>query len=84
MSSRESRVTGQLIDGSRGSRVKNVTHCHLRVRGSACFCAKTTEPVEMAFGMWTRLGPRRGVEWIRGVPDTPDEGANFGASPGPL
>ena len=84
MSSRESRVTGQLTDGSRGSRVKNVTHCHLCVRASACFCAKTTEPVEMAFGMWTRLGPRRGVEWIRGVPDTPDEGANFGGISRPV
>jgi len=28
-------------------------------------CAKTAEPVDMSFGMWTRVGPRKHVlDWV--------------------
>jgi len=26
-------------------------------------CAKLAEPIEMPFGLWTRLGPRKHVTW---------------------
>ena len=34
--------------------------------------AKTAEPIEMAFGLWTRLGPRNHV--LDGSPNPPLEG----------
>jgi len=38
--------------------VKKAAHC--KVQGlSAVSCAKTAIPVEMPFGMWTRVGPRK-------------------------
>jgi len=33
---------------------------------SVCYTsdsAKTAEPIEMAFGLWTRMGPRNHVRW---------------------
>ena len=37
-----------------------VAHC--KVKGlSAVSCAKTAEPIEMLFGMWSRLGHRNHV-----------------------
>jgi len=33
---------------------------HLR-RHSAVSCAKTAEPIEMSFGLWTRVGSRKRV-----------------------
>jgi len=35
--------------------------------------AKVAEPIEMPFGLWTRVGPRNHV--LDGVPDAPWEGA---------
>jgi len=35
--------------------------------------AKMAEPIEMPFGMWTRVGPRNCV--LDGAPDPPQEGA---------
>jgi len=32
-----------------------------KYRDFAVSCAKTAEPIEMLFGMWTRLGPRKHV-----------------------
>jgi len=26
-------------------------------------CAKTSEPIEMPFGLWARMGPRNRVRW---------------------
>jgi len=35
---------------------------HYKVYGfSAVSCAKTAEPIEMWFGLWTRVGPRKHV-----------------------
>jgi len=45
-------------------------------------CAKTTEPVEMPFRVWTWVGPRNHVVG-RGL-DPPGKGAVLGASPIPL
>jgi len=38
---------------------------HTKVEGpSPVSCAKTAEPIEMPFGMWTRVGPRKhALEW---------------------
>jgi len=36
---------------------------------------KTAEPIEMPFGVWTRVGPRNHV--LSGGPDPPKEGAIF-------
>ena len=33
----------------------------VKYRDFAVSCAKTAEPIEMLFGMWTRLGPRKHV-----------------------
>jgi len=30
-------------------------------RKAAMSCAKTAEPIEMPFGIWTRVGPRKHV-----------------------
>ena len=38
-----------------------VTPGHGR-RHSAMSCAKTAEPIEMPFGLWTRVGPRKHVD----------------------
>jgi len=35
-------------------------HCKVKGR-SAVSCAKTAEPIEMPFGLWTRVGPREHV-----------------------
>jgi len=44
-------------------RGKEAAHC--KVEGpSQVSCAKTAEPIEMPFGMWTRVGPRKhALEW---------------------
>jgi len=31
----------------------------VKYRLSAISCAKTAEPIEMPFGMWTQVGPRK-------------------------
>jgi len=36
-------------------------------------CAKTAKPIEMPFGLWTQVGPRKHV--LHGGPDPPCEGA---------
>jgi len=41
-------------------RGKGVSHCKLQGH-SAVICAKTTEPVEMPFWLWDRMGPRHRV-----------------------
>ena len=41
---------------------------------------KTAEPIEMPFGVWTRVGPRNHV--LSGGPDPPKEGAIFWGSGG--
>jgi len=33
----------------------------VKYRDTAVSCAKTAEPIEMAFGIWTRVGPRKHV-----------------------
>jgi len=38
--------------------------------------AKTAEPIEMPFGLWARIGPRKHV--LEGGPDPPLEGAILG------
>jgi len=38
-------------------------------------CAKTAEPTEMPFGMWTWIAPRNPV--LAGGPDPPDRRGNF-------
>jgi len=37
---------------------------HVR-RYSATSFAKMAEPIEMPFGLWTRVGPRKHVLWVR-------------------
>ena len=39
-------------------------------------CAKMAEPIEMAFGLWARIGPRNHV--LDGDPDHPVGRGNFG------
>jgi len=45
---------GAIFSGEREAR------CEVQ-RPSAVSCAKTAEPIEMLFGIWTRLGPRKHV-----------------------
>jgi len=39
-------------------------------------CANTAEPIEVPFGVWSRVGPRNHV--LGGGPDPPGEGAILG------
>jgi len=39
---------------------KRTSHCKV-YRYSMVICAKTVEPIEMPFGLWTRMGPRNRV-----------------------
>ena len=42
----------------------------------SCICTKTAEPIEMPFGIWTLVGPRKHVLDVG--PGRPKEGAiNF-------
>ena len=43
--------------------------------GAAVSCAKTAQPIEMLFGMWTRVGPRNHVLDER--PDPHTRGCNY-------
>jgi len=45
-------------------------------------CAKTAEPTEMLFGLWTQMGQRSHV--IEGAQDPPTEGAILRGKIGPL
>jgi len=44
-------------------------------RHAAVSCAKMAEPMEMPFGLWTRVSPRKHV--VDGCPDPPYEAAIF-------
>ena len=39
---------------------KGAAHCKIQ-QLSAISCAKTAEPIEMPFGIWTPVGPRKHV-----------------------
>jgi len=45
---------------------KQANHCKL-YRNSAVICAETTEPIEVPFGLWTRMDPKHHV--LHGRPD---------------
>ena len=45
-------------------------------------CAKTAEPIEVPFLLWTRLAPRNHV--LGGGPDPPKEGPFFGGISRPI
>jgi len=52
---------GVLIPHGRGNfKGKGASRCKVQ-RHSAVICAKTAEPIEMPFGSWTRVGPRKHV-----------------------
>ena len=51
---------------------EEATHCKVWVH-FAVICAKTAEPIEMSFGLWTRISPRNYV--LDGVQIHPWEGA---------
>jgi len=68
-------------------KVLNAAYCYLRFLVCVCLCvavslfditmscAKMAEPIEMLFGMWTRMSPRVGFP-------TPSQGAIFGGREG--
>jgi len=39
---------------------KGASHCEVEGQ-CAVICAKTVEPIEMAFGLWAQMGPRNHV-----------------------
>ena len=56
---------------------------HCKAYGhSVVSCAKTAEPTEMLFGLWTQMGQRSHV--IEGAQDPPTEGAILRGKIGPL
>jgi len=52
-------------------------HPIVKHRDSTAICAKTTEPIEMPFGLWVRMGPRN-HKIIIWDPDPAMGRSNFG------
>jgi len=70
-----------IIRPHRSTYVGDAAYCY---RPSSVVCrsvtlvspAKTAEPIDMSFGLWTRMGPKESC--VRWGPDPPWEGAMFG------
>ena len=60
---------GTILRGENG-------HPIVKYMDTAVICAKTAEPIEMPFGLWTWMGPRNRV--LHGGPDPPWEGTILG------
>jgi len=48
-------------------RGKQANHCKVW-RHSAVICAKMVEPIEVQFGLWTRMGRKHRVTWEVKIP----------------
>jgi len=52
----------RVLDGVQITQWKGKGVNHSKVQGhSAVICAKTAEPIEVAFPLWARMGPRNHV-----------------------
>ena len=51
---------------------------HCKVYGHRCVCcAKTAEPIDLPFGLWTWMGPDGGPEMLRDVAMATNFGTQF-------